>query len=101
MPSTKLKKFRDKYVGKLTIKEPYTKTRYLSVRIRGYLDLFRAFTLIAPFFVSMSIIAASIAVKINSVGTVDSDWWLTVGYASGTVAIVNAASNALNQATDV
>jgi len=101
MASTDLKKIRDKYVGKLTIKEPYTKTRYLSVRIRGYLDLFRAFTLIAPFVVSMSIIAASIAVKINSGGTVDSNWWLTVGYASATIAIVNAASNALNQATDV
>jgi geranylgeranylglycerol-phosphate geranylgeranyltransferase len=101
MPSTDLKKIRDKYVGKLTIKEPYTKTKYLSVRIRGYLDLFRAFTLIAPFVVSMSIIAASIAVKINSGGTVDSNWWLTVGYASATIAIVNAASNALNQATDV
>jgi len=83
--------------GKLTLKEPYSKTRYLSVRIRGYIDLFRAFTLLAPIIVSMSIIVASLVY--NKV-PMPRDWWVTVGQASFTIALVNAASNALNQATD-
>lgn len=90
-----------KKLGKLTIKEPYSRTRWLSVRIRGYLDLLRAFTLLAPFVVSMSIMVASLVLKINNGETTPSNWWITVGYASATIAIVNAASNALNQATDV
>jgi len=84
-------------LGKLTLKEPYSKTRYLSVRIRGYIDLFRAFTLLAPIVVSMSIIVASLVY--NKV-PMPQDWWVTVGQASFTIALVNAASNALNQATD-
>jgi geranylgeranylglycerol-phosphate geranylgeranyltransferase len=100
MTEPDIKKFRDKYIGKLTIKEPYSRTKFLSVRIRGYIDLFRAFTLIAPFIVAMSMMVASIVLKINNGETVDSNWWITVIYASGTIAIVNAASNALNQATD-
>jgi len=91
---------RDK-LGKLTIKEPYTKTKWLSVRVRGYIDLFRAFTLFAPFVVSMSIIVASLITSYNQGKPIPDNWWLTVGYASATIAIVNAASNALNQATDV
>lgn len=83
---------------KLTLKEPYSKARFLSVRIRGYFDLFRAFTLLAPTIVSMFIIVASMVY--NKVPA-PQDWWVTVGYASFTLALVNAASNALNQATDV
>jgi len=90
-----------KILGKLTIKEPYSRTRWLSVRIRGYLDLLRAFTLLAPFIVSMSIMVASLVLKINNGETIPSNWWITVGYGSATIAIVNAASNVLNQATDV
>ncbi len=100
MTEPDIKKFRDKYIGKLTIKEPYSRTKFLSVRVRGYIDLFRAFTLIAPFVVAMSMMVASIVLKINNGETLDSNWWITAIYASGTVAIVNAASNALNQATD-
>ena len=84
--------------GKLTMKEPYSKTRFLPVRIRGYIDLFRPFTLFAPAVVSMSIIVASLVY--NKVA-VPLDWWVRVGYASFTLVLVNAASNALNQATDV
>jgi len=98
MSSTDLGKIREKYIGKLTIKEPYSRTRWLSIRVRGYVDLFRGFTLIAPLLISMSIIVASIVYhKIP----LSSNWWITVGYASATIVIVNAASNALNQATDV
>jgi 4-hydroxybenzoate polyprenyltransferase len=98
MASSRLKKIREKYIGKLTLKEPYSKTRWLSVRVRGYIDLFRAFTLLAPLVVSIFIMCASI---IYNKVSLTSDWWVTVVYASGTIALVNAASNALNQATDV
>lgn len=96
MSRNDIKRIRDK-LGKLTIKEPYTKTRYVSVHFRGYVDLLRPFTLLAPFVVSMCIITASLIY--NKVAAPDS-WWVTVGQASFTLAIVNAASNALNQATD-
>lgn len=83
--------------GKLTMKEPYSKVRFFPVRIRGYIDLFRPFTLLAPIIVSMFIIVASL---IYNRASAPSDWWATVLHASLTLAVVNAASNALNQATD-
>ena len=87
--------------GKLTMKEPYRKKRFFSDHIRGYLDLLRPFTLLAPIIVSMSIIVASLVYNFRFFGLeIESDWWITVGNASLTVALVNAASNALNQATD-
>ena len=87
-----------KVFGKLTIKEPYTRTKWFSVRFRGYMDLLRAFTLLAPIVVSMFIMVASL---IKSGKTIPDNWWITIGQTSVTIAIVNAASNALNQATDV
>ena len=90
---------KDKHLdfGKLTMKEPYTRSRLLSKHVRGYIDLLRPFTLAAPFIVSMSIIVAGLVFsKIN----IPSDWWITTGNASLTLALVNAASNSLNQATD-
>ncbi len=85
-------------LGKLTMKEPYSKSRLFPQRIRGYLDLIRPFTLLAPIVVSMFIIVASL---VYNKAVVSSDWWATVLHASLTLAVVNAASNALNQATDV
>jgi 4-hydroxybenzoate polyprenyltransferase len=89
-------------IGKLTIKEPYTKTRFLSKQARGVIDLFRAFTLFPPLVVSMAIMTASLVYNFhrNQIQAVE-DWWIIVGQASFTITIVNAASNALNQATDV
>ena len=98
MSSSEIRDLRDKYIGKLTMKEPYSKTKFLSKRARGLIDLVRPFTLFAPFIVSMSIIVASM---IYSKAHIPDNWWFIVGNASLTVAIVNAASNALNQATDV
>ncbi len=80
------------------MKEPYSKTKILSKRVRAIFDLIRPFTLLAPVLVSMSIIVASL---IYSKKPFPDDWWVTVGNASFTLAIVNAASNSLNQATDV
>ncbi len=89
---------KDHKSGKWTMKEPYVKTRFLSKQARGTIDLVRPFTLAAPFIVSMSIMVASL---VYSGKTIPEDWWITVGQASFTIVIVNAASNALNQATDV
>jgi len=83
---------------KLTMKEPYTKTKLLSKRARGVMDLVRPFTLLPPYIVSMSIMVASL---VYSDKPVPSNWWITIGQAALTITIVNAASNALNQATDV
>jgi len=84
---------------KLTMKEPYVKTGFLSVKIRAYIDLLRPFTLVAPFFVSMFIMFASLVY--NDKFGASSDWWITIAQASLTLAFLNGASNALNQATDV
>ena len=83
---------------KLTMKQPYSKTGIFSVRIRGYIDLLRPFTLVAPLFVSMFIMFASLIYN----GKFDEtpNWWITITQASLTLAFLNAASNALNQATD-
>jgi geranylgeranylglycerol-phosphate geranylgeranyltransferase len=83
---------------KLTMKEPYGKNKFLSVKIRAYIDLLRPFTLAAPFFVSMFIMFASLVY--NGKFDTTPDWWITIAQASLTLAFLNGASNALNQATD-
>lgn len=101
MGEPKVGDFRNKHPKldmKLTMKDPYAKTRLLSKQARGALDLLRPFTLIAPLVVSMSIMTASL---IYSGTQIPGDWWITIGQASFTVGLVNAASNALNQATDI
>ncbi|MGF3584792.1 MAG: UbiA family prenyltransferase [Thermoplasmatota archaeon] len=101
MKKIKPSEIRDKF-GKLTIKEPYSKTKWFSVHIRGYIDLFRAFTLFAPLVVSMFIAVASLVYNLEKIKpSLLQDWLITVGYTSFTIVLVNAASNALNQATDV
>jgi geranylgeranylglycerol-phosphate geranylgeranyltransferase len=84
---------------KLTMKQPYSKSKFLSKKIRGYIDLVRPFTLLAPIFVSMFIMFASIVY--NNKFVEFPTWWITIGQASLTLALINGASNALNQATDV
>jgi geranylgeranylglycerol-phosphate geranylgeranyltransferase len=84
---------------KLNIKGSYTKGIFLSKKFRGYFDLLRPFTLLAPFFVSMFIMFASLVYN-NKFGEFP-NWWIIIGQASLTLAFLNGASNALNQATDV
>ncbi len=84
---------------KLTMKEPYSRSRFISTKFRGYFDLLRPFTLIAPFFVAMFIMFASLV--FNDKFSDYPNWWVTIGQASLTIAFLNAASNALNQATDI
>jgi 4-hydroxybenzoate polyprenyltransferase len=83
---------------KLTMKEPYSKAGFFSVRIRAYIDLVRPFTLLAPFFVSMFIMAASLMYN-HKIAAIE-NWFFIIPQASLTLAFLNAASNALNQATD-
>ncbi|MBU0497332.1 MAG: UbiA family prenyltransferase [Candidatus Thermoplasmatota archaeon] len=84
---------------KLTMKEPYSRSRFISTKFRGYFDLLRPFTLVAPFFVAMFIMFASLV--FNDKFSDYPNWWVTIGQASLTIAFLNAASNALNQATDI
>lgn len=69
-------------------------------RIKGYLDLIRPFTLLAPIFVSSCIMIASFYQNKISVDLF-SIFLTTIIPASFSLAILNAASNALNQATDI
>jgi geranylgeranylglycerol-phosphate geranylgeranyltransferase len=49
----------------------------------------------------MAVAVASLIYNLDKFNTAAlSDWWVTVGYTSFTIVLVNAASNALNQATD-
>jgi geranylgeranylglycerol-phosphate geranylgeranyltransferase len=68
-------------------------------KIRVYLELLRPFTLLAPLIVSSSVMIASL---VNS-GTTDLSFvslLLTILFASFCFALLNGASNVLNQATD-
>ena len=85
---------------KPTLKQSYSKTRFLSKQARAGIDLVRPFTLTAPFLVYMGIATASLVYN-REIIPITTDWFLTVGQTSFTIVLVNAASNALNQATDV
>lgn len=87
-------------VPKLTMKQPYARTRFLSKQARAGIDLVRPFTLAAPFLVSMAVATASLIFNRDQI-PITADWFIIVGQTSFTVVLVNAASNALNQATDV
>jgi 4-hydroxybenzoate polyprenyltransferase len=67
--------------------------------IRGFVDLIRPFTLLAPIIVSSCIMIASFFQN-NISDDLFGLFWSTIIPASFCLAILNAASNALNQATD-
>jgi len=67
---------------------------------KGYIDLIRPFTLLAPIIVSLCIMFASFVYS-KQIGSV-SDVFLSIMIpASFALAILNGASNALNQVTDL
>ena len=70
MTKSRLQKFGSKF-GKLTMKDPYAKRKLFSEHIRGYIDLLRPFTLMAPAIVSMSIICASLVYNMNYHGLME------------------------------
>jgi 4-hydroxybenzoate polyprenyltransferase len=69
-------------------------------KFKSYIGLIRPFTLIAPLIVSTCIIIASYFynIEINNIFTI---FWSKIIPASLTLVILNGASNALNQATDL
>lgn len=75
-------------------------TMILKKRVKGYIDLIRPFTLLAPIIVSLCIMIASFFY--NGVTANLSTFWLTtIIPASFSLAILTGASNALNQVTDI
>lgn len=68
--------------------------------IKGYFDLIRPFTLLAPIIVSICIMIASFFYY-GRTDDLFAIWWKTIIPASFAFAILNAASNALNQVTDI
>ncbi|HID24971.1 MAG TPA: 4-hydroxybenzoate polyprenyltransferase [Thermoplasmata archaeon] len=77
----------------------HSRNNPLSLRLKGYVDLLRPFTLIPPFFVSMFIMISGLVY--NNKLDVTHNWWVTAVQASFVLTLLNAASNALNQAADV
>jgi len=72
----------------------------LKQRIMSYIDLIRPFTLLAPIIVSICIMIASFFY--NKIATdLFAALWGTIIPASFTLALLNGASNALNQVTDL
>ena len=69
-------------------------------RVKGYINLIRPFTLLAPILVSTCIIVASFFYN-GETKNISSIIWSTIIPASFALAILNGASNALNQATDI
>lgn len=76
------------------------KTIRLKQRVKGYVDLIRPFTLLAPIIVSICIMIASFFYN-GRTDDLFAIWWKTVLPASFALAILNGASNALNQVTDI
>jgi 4-hydroxybenzoate polyprenyltransferase len=76
------------------------RTSRLKQKIKGYFDLIRPFTILAPIIVSTCIIIASFFY--NKIGYELNDAWFAIILpASFSLAILNSASNALNQLTDI
>jgi len=69
-------------------------------RVKGYIDLIRPFTLLAPLIVSTCIMLASYFSNDVSLGLA-SGWWAVILPASISLAMLNGASNTLNQITDI
>jgi len=72
----------------------------LKQRIRGYIELIRPFTLLAPIIVSSCIMIASFFYNGGS-SDLFNICWNTIIPASFALAVLNGASNALNQVTDL
>ena len=75
------------------------KTTHFKKGAFGYIELIRPFTLLAPIIVSMCIMIASFFHS-GKTGDLSNLLWSTILPASFTLAVLNAASNALNQAAD-
>ena len=72
----------------------------LKKRVKGFIDLIRPFTLLAPIIVSICIIFASFFYN-KIADDIFAVLWRTIIPASFAMAILNGASNVLNQVTDI
>ncbi|MCX6667277.1 MAG: UbiA family prenyltransferase [Euryarchaeota archaeon] len=72
----------------------------LKKRVKGFIDLIRPFTLLAPIIVSICIIFASFFYN-RITEDIFAVLWRTIIPASFAMAILNGASNVLNQVTDI
>ena len=72
----------------------------INQQLKGYLDLIRPFTLLAPIIVSSSIMIASFFYNGGS-SDLFTIWWTIIIPASFALAVLNGASNTLNQVTDI
>jgi geranylgeranylglycerol-phosphate geranylgeranyltransferase len=75
-------------------------SREFKRHFKNYTDLIRPFTLLAPIIVSSCIMIASYFYN-GSGGNIFSIWWTLIIPASFSLAILNGASNTLNQVTDI
>jgi len=80
---------------KIFEKDSWKKVKYLPLRFRGFIDLLRPFTLLAP--AVGGVCGALMACGFNHFSRFEI---FTLIYGVGTLVLVNAASNALNQVAD-
>jgi 4-hydroxybenzoate polyprenyltransferase len=78
---------------KIFAREPWDKVRFVPKKLRGFLDLFRFFTLFPPAI-------GGICGAMMAIGVYDNFDFITLIYGVGTIIFVNAASNVLNQVYD-
>ena len=76
------------------------RNKQFKIQVKGYIDLIRPFTLLAPIIVSICIMIASFFYNKSS-DNIYEVFWTTMIPASFALAILNGASNTLNQITDV
>jgi 4-hydroxybenzoate polyprenyltransferase len=90
-------------VVKLYPREGYDKAEYLSLKVRGVIDLIRPFTLLAPAVggVSAGLIGLAAANNFALTGPLIINNLTALVWGVSTLVIINAASNALNAAYDV
>ena len=74
--------------------------RELDTLLKNYIDLIRPFTLLAPIIVSSCIMIASYFYN-GALFNLSTIWWTVIIPASFALAILNGASNTLNQVTDI
>jgi len=72
----------------------------MNIKIKGYIDLLRPFTLLAPLIVSMCVMFASLVYTGNNDFSYPTSLFVIIA-ASFSLALLNGASNALNQSTDI
>lgn len=81
---------------KIFMKDPWKEDAFPPMKIRGFIDLLRPFTLLAPLIGGLC--GAILGAKSGDFKNFD---LLQLIYGVGTLVLINAASNALNQVTDL